>query len=57
MNFFKAKFTKEGVQFGLLFASSNAINLLFLVRHYNEMNGPKNHNDKNQLPSPMRRLL
>ena len=57
MNFFKAKFTKEGVQFGLLFASSNAINLLFLVRHYNEMNGPKNHHDKNQLPSPMRRLL
>lgn len=63
MRFFPAKLTKDYVQVGLLLVVAPQLTSLYLtyltheLHKKNIMPGQQNNHDKNQPPSPMRRLL
>jgi hypothetical protein len=59
MRFFPVKLTKDFVQVGLLLVAPQLTSLYLMheLDKKNIMTGQQNHHDKNQLPSPMRRLL
>ncbi|HBB53079.1 MAG TPA: hypothetical protein DCZ80_04185 [Legionellales bacterium] len=59
MRFFPAKLTKDFVQVGLLLVAPQLTSLYLTheLHKKNIMPGQQNNHDKNQPPSPMRRLL